>query len=222
MAASLRVAISRNSAGTPRAHQLVGMVVDDQLAVLRLDLVVGGVRAQAQHIVGIAVVRHEARAEEAELARRRSRSRWRCRARTGSSLGCRMPSAAATCIRPSSTCCSSFVSSLSSAGDLVGIGLVAGHVLLRQVEDALDVARPPPARSGTRCLKASTSSAGDDAVRLGHLGAERDDADGEGDVLLRLGRVPAQTRATWASSPSSAPPASPTAVANPEISARWS
>ena len=68
MAASLRLASSRNSAGTPSAHQLVRMVVAHQLAVVRLDLVVGGVRARRSDIVGVAGVIDEARAEEAEFA----------------------------------------------------------------------------------------------------------------------------------------------------------
>ena len=126
----LAVAMSRNSAGTPSPISLSGWLSATSLryCVLISALVASG--AQAQDVVGVVVVGHEARAEEAELAVGEAEAAWRCRAGPASSRGCRMPSAAATCIRPSSTCCSSFRSSLSSAGDLVGIGLVAGHVLL--------------------------------------------------------------------------------------------
>ena len=70
----------------------------------------------------------------------------------------RTPSAAATYIRPSSTCCSSLRSSLEQRRDLVGIGLVAGHILLGQVEHALDVLRPPSGEERNTCAKASSSS----------------------------------------------------------------
>ena len=53
MAASLRVASSMNSAGTPLAISRSGWLSRHELAVLGLDLGVAGVGRQAQRVVGI-------------------------------------------------------------------------------------------------------------------------------------------------------------------------
>ena len=75
---------------------------------------------------------------------------------------------------------------LEQRRDLVGIGLVSRDVLLGEAEDALDVVRLL-GRGSKHLLERLHLERRHDAVRLGHLGRERDDADGEGNVLLGLG-----------------------------------
>ena len=53
MAASLRVAMSMNSAGTPLAHQLVGMIVVTSLRYCALISALLADGAEAQDVVGI-------------------------------------------------------------------------------------------------------------------------------------------------------------------------
>jgi len=78
---------------------------------------------------------------------------------------------------------------------LVGVGLIPGHVPLREVEHALHVAgllggKPKDLGEGIVFQRR------DDAVGLGHLGAEGNDSNGEGNVLLRLPAVAAKAQHT--------------------------
>ena len=129
MAASLRLAISMNSAGTPRAHQLVGMVVGDQLAVLRLDLGAGGFGAEPQDVEGLAEIGDEARAEEAELARREAEA-----AGDGGQdlvfLGMQDAVGGSDVQQAFQDVLQQLAVVLEQPGDLVGIGLEAGGILL--------------------------------------------------------------------------------------------
>ena len=72
---------------------------------------------------------------------------------------------------------------LEHGGELFGISLVAGHVLLGEIEHAGDVLHLA-VRHLEHFLEGVDLVHGDDAVGLGHLGAERDDADGEGHLVL--------------------------------------
>ena len=67
-------------------------------------------------------------------------------------------------------------------GHLLGVGLETAGVLLRLVEDPPDVLHLP-GRDPEHLLEGVDLGAGDDAVGLGHLGAEHDDGDGERDLL---------------------------------------
>ena len=73
---------------------------------------------------------------------------------------------------------------LEHGGELLGIGLVAGHVLLGEIEHAGDVLHLAVGHL-EHFLEGVDLVHGDDAVGLGHLGAERDHADGEGHLVLR-------------------------------------
>ena len=67
---------------------------------------------------------------------------------------------------------------------LLGVGLVARHVLLGEIENAGDVLHLA-LRNLEHLLEGVHLVHGDDAVGLGHLGAKRDHAHGEGDLILR-------------------------------------
>ncbi len=66
-------------------------------------------------------------------------------------------------------------------GDLAGIGLVAGGVLLRQAEDAVD-AGLLAWRDAEQTMEGLDLVVGHRAVGLRHLGGERDHRDGEDDA----------------------------------------
>ena len=72
---------------------------------------------------------------------------------------------------------------LEHGGELLGISLVAGHVLLGEIEHAGDVLHLA-FRHLEHFLEGVDLVHGDDAVGLGHLGAERDHAHGEGHLVL--------------------------------------
>ena len=67
--------------------------------------------------------------------------------------------------------------------ELLGISLVAGHILLGEVEDTSDVLHLA-FRHLEHFLEGVDLVHGDDAVGLRHLGAERDHANGEGHLVL--------------------------------------
>ena len=68
------------------------------------------------------------------------------------------------------------------AADLLGVGLEAAGVLARLVEQAADVLELV-GRDVEHLLEGGDLVVGDPAVGLGHLGAEHDDGDREGDPL---------------------------------------
>jgi hypothetical protein len=72
---------------------------------------------------------------------------------------------------------------LQHGGELLGIGLVAGHVLLGEIEDAGCVLHLR-GRHLVRLFEGVDLVYSDDAVGLGHLGAKRDHADGERHLVL--------------------------------------
>ena len=105
---------------------------------------------------------------------------------------------------------------LEQRRDLVGVGLVAGHILLGQVEDALDVGRLRRATHWKIFRKASTSSGETTPSALAIL------ADSAMTPMVKAtsfsGSPPFRSSPkTCAKSPSRPPPASPTAAAKPEI-----
>ena len=187
MAASLRVDSSRNSAGTPLAIRRSGWLSRTSLRYWALTSASVASGLRRSDVVGAAVVRDEAGAEEAELAVGE--------AETGGDgleelvlLGMQHAVGSRHVHEALEHVLQKLAVVLEQGRDLAGVGLVAGHVLLGQIEHVLDV-------GGLLGRKAEDLGEGvvlqrrDHAVGLGHLGAERDDGDREGNVFLRLAAV---------------------------------
>ncbi len=67
------------------------------------------------------------------------------------------------------------------ASHLFGIGLVAGDILLRELEDPVDLLLDL-GRNLDGLLEGAQFGRSHNAVRDGHLGRQRDDCEGEGRV----------------------------------------